>query len=293
MAREYADAIGVCQTQVAREIRFQHDCKGMVLIDFREGLRNDALRMAKETRGAGSRSKKEPRRELDDSEAGRRKILKRLAILKDSSNSILDELARRSRVETRPRGRILFRAGDGTDAVLVLADGRVRLSRSSRDDREYLVSWREPVDLVTETGVCGSATQRETAEVVSDATLLSLPLRAVRKAIEAEAGIAVRLVQVVARRRWDLEDHVERLLFRTVESRLAERILGLAAQYGQADPRGTLVTVKVTHAEMSRSIGATRETVTLTLGAMRRRGLIDFDRRRIVVRDTNRLHKLV
>jgi CRP-like cAMP-binding protein len=123
--------------------------------------------------------------------------------------------------------------------------------------------------------------------------LLSLPLRTVRKAVDSDATVASRVLQAVARRRWDLEDHVERLLFRTVESRLAERILALAAQYGQPDPRGTLITLKVTHAEMSRAIGATRETVTLTLGALRRRGLIDFDRRRILVRDATRLAKLV
>lgn len=241
----------------------------------------------------GTRGGKAPAREFDDTDAGRRRILRRCAILKDSPPSLLDDLARKGRLEQRTRGRILFRPGDASDTVLVLAEGRVRLSRSSRDDREYLVTWREPVDLVGDTMVCGGSEQRETAEVTQDAVLLVLPLRVVRKAVETDVGVAVRLLQAVARRRWELEDHVERLLFRTVESRLAERILALAAQYGQPDPRGTLVALKVTHAEISRAIGATRETVTLTLGALRRRGLIDFDRRRIVVRDSTRLAKLV
>lgn len=231
--------------------------------------------------------------ELDDTEAGRRRILRRCAVLKDGPPAQLDELAKKGKVEARGRGRILFRAGDASDTVLVLVEGRVRLSRSSRDDREYLVTWREPVDLVADTMLCGGPAQRETAEVTEDAVLLSLPLRAVKKAIDSDATMASRVLQAVARRRWELEDHVERLLFRTVESRLAERILALGAQYGKPDPRGTLITLKVTHAEMSRAIGATRETVTLTLGALRRRGLIDFDRRRIVVRDATRLAKLV
>lgn len=232
-------------------------------------------------------------REVDDSDAGKRRMLRRSAILKDGPAGVLEELAKKGKVESRPRGRILFRAGDESDTVQLLIEGRVRLSRSSRDDREYLVSWREPVDFVTDTLVCGGTAQRDTAEVAQDAVLLTLPLRLVRKAVEGDAGVAVRMLHAVARRRWELEDHVERLLFRSVESRLAERILALAAQYGQPDPRGTLVTMKVTHAEMSRAIGATRETVTLTLGALRRRNLIDFDRRRIVVKDSARLAKLV
>jgi len=233
------------------------------------------------------------RREIDESEAGRRKILKRFSILKDCASATLDDLAKKSRVESRPRGRILFRPGEASDTVLLLVDGRVRLSRSSRDDREYLVSWREPLEIIADAMICGSPAQRETAEVVSDAVLLSLPLRLVRKAVDGDSVVAARLLHAVAHRRWELEDHVERLLFRTVQSRLAERILGLAEQYGKPDARGTLVAVKVTHAEISRSIGATRETVTLTLGTFRRRGMIDFDRRRIVVKDTARLQKLV
>ena len=251
--------------------------------------------MTRDPGAAASRGKKgsSPRREIDDSELGRRKILKRFSILKDCSSSTLDDLAKKSRVENRPRGRILFRSGEASDTVLLLVDGRVRVSQSSRDDREYLVSWREPLELVADAMLCGSPTQRETAEVVSDAVLLALPLRQVKKAVDGDAAVASRLLQAVARRRWEIEDQIERLLFRTVQSRLAERILGLAAQHGKPDARGTLIAVKVTHAEISRSIGATRETVTLTLGNFRRRGLIDFDRRRIVVKDAARLQKLV
>ncbi len=250
--------------------------------------------MARGPGTTGTRGKRgQATRELDDTDAGRRRILRRSALLKDCAPSVLEELAKKGKLETRARGRILFRAGDASDTLLLLVEGRVRLSRASRDDREYLVTWREPVDLVADTLLCGGTAQRETAEVTQDAVLLALPLRILKKAVDGDAALASRLLQAVARRRWELEDHVERLLFRTVESRLAERILGLAAQYGQPDPRGTLVPLKVTHAEMSRAIGATRETVTLTLGALRRRGLIDFDRRRIVLRDAARLGKLV
>jgi CRP-like cAMP-binding protein len=128
---------------------------------------------------------------------------------------------------------------------------------------------------------------------VEDAILLSIPLRTFRKAMESDAGVASKLLAAVARRRAEAEDQIERLLFRNVESRIAELILSLATPYGRPDPRGTLITMKVTHAEVSRTVGSTRETVTLTLGALKRRGLIDFDRRRIVVRDADRLRQLV
>ena len=40
-------------------------------------------------------------------------------------------------------------------------------------------------------------------------------------------------------------------------------------------------------------IGSTRETVTLTLGDLRRKGVLDIDRRRIVVLDRDALRSRV
>ncbi|KAB8145627.1 Crp/Fnr family transcriptional regulator [Chloroflexia bacterium SDU3-3] len=57
---------------------------------------------------------------------------------------------------------------------------------------------------------------------------------------------------------------------------LDQRILGvlsvLAEQFGRAHPQGTLVDVRVTHAQLASAVGATRSTVTRLLSDMRQRG---------------------
>ncbi len=244
-------------------------------------------------KGASLRPREDREGEIEPTEAGRRRLLRKAGLVKDTSGPSTDELVRRSKLETRPRGRILFQAGQVTEIVYVLARGRVRLARQSREGKEYLVSYREPMDLLGEAMLCGSAAQKESAETVEESVLLTIPLRSFRKAMESDASVAAKLLSAVSRRRAEAEEQIERLLFRNVESRIAELILSLVAPYGQPDPRGTLITMKVTHAEVSRTVGSTRETVTLTLGALRRRGLIDFDRRRIVVKDADRLRQLV
>ena len=83
-------------------------------------------------------------------------------------------------------------------------------------------------------------------------------------------------------------DAFERLLERTrrleawssVQSRqsMEQRLLGvlslLAEQFGEPCPEGTLIDVRITHAQLAAAIGATRATVTRLLGPLRRRGLI-------------------
>ena len=58
-------------------------------------------------------------------------------------------------------------------------------------------------------------------------------------------------------------------------------------------PRGVLIAAPFTHQEMANMIGSTRETVTLTLGDLRKKGVIEIDRRRIVVLDREALRSRV
>ena len=58
----------------------------------------------------------------------------------------------------------------------------------------------------------------------------------------------------------------------------ARRLLGvlalLAEQFGEACSEGTLIDVRITHAQLAAAIGATRATVTRLLGPLRRNGLV-------------------
>lgn len=57
-----------------------------------------------------------------------------------------------------------------------------------------------------------------------------------------------------------------------------QRLLGilslLAEQFGRPAQRGTMIEVKVTHAQLASAVGATRTTVTRLLGQLRRRGAL-------------------
>lgn len=78
-----------------------------------------------------------------------------------------------------------------------------------------------------------------------------------------------------------LSEQVQRLeAWSSVQSRqnMEKRLLGvlalLAEQFGDEHGDGTVINVRVTHAQLAAAIGATRATVTRLLGPLRRRGQI-------------------
>jgi CRP-like cAMP-binding protein len=100
------------------------------------------------------------------------------------------------------------------------------------------------------------------------------------------------VVAVAHQRRRDVEDKVARLIFRDVNAKLADLLLGLGMEYGVEDARGTLVAIKITHQEMANLIGSTRETVSLTLSQFKRQGLITMEGRKIIITDYDGLKAL-
>ena len=90
----------------------------------------------------------------------------------------------------------------------------------------------------------------------------------------------------------ELEGKIENLIFKDVNSKLAELLLRLGQDYGVDDSRGTLVSLKITHQEMANLIGSTRETVSLTLSQFKRSGLIATEGRRVILSDREGLRAL-
>ena len=110
--------------------------------------------------------------------------------------------------------------------------------------------------------------------------------------LNKEGIIGARLVKVVAQRRREVENKIEQLIFKDVNSKLAELLLRLGEEYGIEDSRGTLVSLKITHQEMANLIGSTRETVSLTLSQFKRRGFIHTDGRKVILADRDGLKAL-
>jgi CRP/FNR family transcriptional regulator, cyclic AMP receptor protein len=82
------------------------------------------------------------------------------------------------------------------------------------------------------------------------------------------------------------------LAFRDVPGRLASLLLRLAEAYGERDGGKLRLTLRLTHYDIASMIGATRETVTSTLGRFRKARLIVTEQRYIVICDPEGLRRV-
>jgi CRP/FNR family transcriptional regulator, cyclic AMP receptor protein len=220
-----------------------------------------------------------------DPDARKRRILRRGAIGSAASPASQTTLADAGTIQRVTRGRPLITQGDPANSVVMLGGGRVRLVRALNEGHTLSLGYRGAGDLLGEAGLGGVPNHRESAIATEDVEALVVPLATIRSLMGSDPAFSNAVLGALVERNSETEERLASMLFRNVEARLAEFLLKAAARWGIPDPRGVLISAPFTHQEMASMIGSTRETVTLTLGELRRKGIIEVDRRRIVVLD--------
>jgi CRP-like cAMP-binding protein len=222
-----------------------------------------------------------------------REVLQRSELFACCERLQLAEVAASSLLQRIARRRRLYAQGEPVAGIYVVAAGRVRVVRGAGESRALTVAYRGPGDVIGEIAVTQRPRHEDTATAIDPVEVVQVPLRCLEDLLGNNAELARRLLEMMVERRLDTERRIESLLSRTVESRVAEFLLEAASRYGVPESRGMLIGIKYTHQEIADYVGSTRETVTLTLGELKRRNLLLFDHRRIVVCDTEALGRAV
>lgn len=195
------------------------------------------------------------------------------------------ELLVPARVERLPRRFALTRQGEALRALALIGAGRVRLARQ-HDGLMIPLGHRGPGESVGETALAAGPAAGETAVVLDEAEALLIPLPAFRRTMARDAAVRRAAIDLLVGRRLETETRLASLLLHGIELRLVAFLLGALARWGRPHPAGgETLAAPFTHADLADLVGSTRETVTLLLGKLRRAGLIDLDRRQIVVRN--------
>jgi CRP/FNR family cyclic AMP-dependent transcriptional regulator len=219
--------------------------------------------------------------------------LKRVTLLKELSSDEFSTLAAEAEMEEFRRRRVIYMPGDPGETVYIVNTGRVKISRVTPDGKELTLAYRGPGELFGELCLIDGGPREEMSEAVDNTLLTQLPRQSVDRIMSKHLAVGYAMSRMLLETRRVLERKIEDLVFKDVNSKLAELLLKLAKSHGVEDERGTLVAMKMTHQEMANLIGSTRETVSLTLSQFKRKKLISTDARKVIITDPEGLKALL
>jgi CRP-like cAMP-binding protein len=218
--------------------------------------------------------------------------LKKVPLLGDLPGETVVQLAEQVEMKEIRRRQVIYLPGDPGNAVYLVNGGRVKVSKVTRDGKELTLAYRGPGEIFGEACLIDGGPREEMAEAMENALVTEIQRTEFERILSTQPMLGYRMTKVLAQRRREVESKIENLVFKDVNSKLAELLLRLADEYGVDDARGTLVALKITHQEMANLIGSTRETVSLTLAQFKRKGLIQTEGRKVIIADREGLRAL-
>ncbi|HEY0133361.1 MAG TPA: Crp/Fnr family transcriptional regulator [Nannocystis sp.] len=218
--------------------------------------------------------------------------LRKIPLLEGLSTDQYRELIGLVEVRELQRRQIVYLPGDPGEHVFFIQGGRIKCSKVSRDGKELTLTYVAAGEFFGELCVLEGQPREEMAEAMKNSIITLLPREKICALLEAESHIAFRFIKVIGDRRRSMETKIEQLVFRDVHAKLAALLLELGREYGKDTEDGVQIDVKITHQEMANLIGSTRETISLTLAAFKRKELIQLNGRTVVLTDQEGLTAL-
>ena len=218
--------------------------------------------------------------------------LKKVPLLAQLGPDALARLSEKVVLREVRRREVVFLPGDPAETIYLVNGGRVKISKVTRDGKALTLNYCGPSEIFGESSLVEGGAREEMAEAMENSMISELELSVFEDLLSSNASLGLSMVKLLAKRRLDLENKVETLVFRDVTSKLAELLLELAEEYGVEDSRGTLIALKITHQELANLIGSTRETVSLTLSQFKRKQLLTTEGRKVIVTDSESLRAL-
>jgi CRP-like cAMP-binding protein len=212
------------------------------------------------------------------------------------SEDALDELAGLVEVRRCRRGKRLWSAGEPAGQVMWVRSGVVWVHQgrsgeviSSGAEREVSLGYYGHGALIGAEPGGAAGARVDVAEAHEDATLLVLERPQLDRWLARHTGAIPAVLDAFADAARRMAARLALLGLPGARARLAGLLLDLAQRFGIRDSRGVIVDLRLTHREMAALIGATRETVSVTMVELRRAGLIRTEQRRVIILDEARL----
>jgi CRP/FNR family transcriptional regulator, cyclic AMP receptor protein len=214
-------------------------------------------------------------------------------IMQSVSAPAVKELARQGAIRQYRRGTYLFYQGDPSEQVFFLWQGRIEVSSVSLTGHRQLLTTLDPPQFFGELGVLGEQRRTATALALEESSVWVIEgqrfLAFLAKHFEATKALLSSLAQQIQAH----ESFVEDLLFLDLKGRVAKRLLQLVApSLDELPANGTALPSVVTHADLASLCGGSRENVTRILSEFQRRGVVERDGRRYVLKDVAGLSRL-
>lgn len=190
---------------------------------------------------------------------------------------------------TFKKGEYIYLPDQSSNKIFFLVQGTVKIGILNENDKKITKAILNTGEVFGEQSIIGEKKRRDFAYAMEESVACVLTIEQMSKLMKDHSNISMFFMKVMGSRMLDMESRLESLVFKDSESRVIEYLINLVDKKGQRVGYEWVVRKFITHQEIANFTATSRQTVTTLLNELRRKEIITFDRRRLLVRDLDRL----
>ncbi|MDR2549803.1 MAG: Crp/Fnr family transcriptional regulator [Desulfobulbus sp.] len=186
-----------------------------------------------------------------------------------------------------PKGATIFHEGDPGIGFYLVANGKVKIFKTSFDGKEQILHIFGAGEPFGEVPVFYGSPFPANATTLSDAELYFFPRNEFVDLVTATPSLALNMLAVLALRLRRFAAQIENLSLKEVPGRLASHLRYLMEEQKRRDK----VVLDIPKGQLASLLGTSAETLSRIFGKMSEDGLIRVEGKTIVILDPNGLQE--
>lgn len=194
-------------------------------------------------------------------------------LFKGLSDADVRQIARLCTERRYARGATIFSEGDPGDSLLIVVEGLVQLVSVSNSGAETILRFLKHDQIFGE--LLFAEEKRAFDAVASTEVLVTIiPRNNFRELLSRFPTVAENFIRLLSKRLALVERRFAGFGHTWSYHRLGKVLLQLSAEHGVETRAGTVIPLRLTHEDLAKLIGTTRETVTTQINKFKRIGLL-------------------
>jgi CRP/FNR family transcriptional regulator, cyclic AMP receptor protein len=206
-------------------------------------------------------------------------LLRTVPLFEGLDDTELERIARVAGRRRAARGEQLVRAGEPAESLLIMLNGRSKVTNFDEEGREIILAWLGPGEFFGEMGLIDGSPRSASVIAVENCELMVLGKNEFERCMQDNFQIALKLMRILVHRLREADRHIESLALLDVYGRVARLLIDMSSE----EEGQRVIRKKISKQDMARMIGASREMVSKVMRDLEVGGYIHVHDDKIVI----------
>jgi CRP/FNR family transcriptional regulator, cyclic AMP receptor protein len=213
----------------------------------------------------------------------RRQVLLSCPLFDALAPEALDDILAHATEKFVRRGQTVFQKDDEGSYMVAVLSGNIRISAMSPDGREVTLNMIDAGAVFGEIALLDGKPRSADAIAAEDSTLMLVERRHFLPHLVSNNVLTMRVIGILCERLRNTSENVGNFANLDMPGRLARNLLNLADKYGKSIDGRIFLEIRLSHTDLSRLVGCSRETVNKQMRAWEEGGTVARQGKHIVI----------